>query len=73
MKNYQSALEPGMAGKWNYSFQSTDSRDFHMLKIAKSILQQIAYPRRGTGEEELTIQKVADYIQQEFSLEELDS
>lgn len=73
MKNYQSSLECGMAGKWNHSFQSTSSRDFHMLKLAKSILQQIAYPRRGTGEDELTIQKAADYIQQEFSLEELDS
>lgn len=38
----------------------------------KSLLQKIAYPRRGTGEEMMSIDDAAKSIQSVFSLEDLE-
>lgn len=35
------------------------------------ILENIAYPRRGTKEESMTLQEFAEMIQRKYSLDEL--
>jgi len=37
----------------------------------KAILSKIAYPRRGTEDESLDIQKAAEIIQSQFTVEQL--
>jgi hypothetical protein len=43
------------------------------LADTKEILREIAYPRRGTVECEKTIQDYANYIQANYTLEELET
>ena len=42
------------------------------IKIMKSILRKIAYPRRGTNEQDIDIYEAAMIIQAKFSLDRFD-
>ena len=59
-----------------FAFEDAQSDILHLareLKTAKQILSEIAYPRRGTIECEKSIQDYADYIQANYTLEELEN
>lgn len=45
---------------------------FSSLTTFKSILRIIAFPMRGTSEEETTISEIAKMIQEKFSLDDLE-
>lgn len=51
---------------------STPKEKYENLKKIGSILQTTAFPKRGTPEESLTIQDIADLIQNFFSLKEIE-
>lgn len=59
---------------WNELEACRESLREHMQLIAryKDLLRQIAYPRRGTDEENMDIYEAGKLIQSNFSLEELE-
>ena len=71
MANHVVAI--GEEGSPTRYIQEHPYETFEKMKAMKNILRMIAYPKRGTEEQELDIFKLAELIQKVYSLEDLES